>query len=172
MERLYAPWRMLYLKGESASRVEVPAGGSLFAALAARGNDAEAGIVFRGEHSFVILNAFPYSNGHLMVVPNRITGDIAALNGAELKEINQLVKAAVCWLRLAYNPQGFNVGINIGEASGAGIPNHIHWHIVPRWSGDTNFMTTVGEVRVLPQTLEDTFNLLVKISAQNPPDLS
>lgn len=172
MERIFAPWRMTYLQGSDEPLVEVAPGESLFSSLAALQEDARTGILWRGEHAFVILNAYPYANGHLMVLPNRVVDDLAALTSPELLEINQLVKATVIWLRLAYGPQGFNIGVNLGSASGAGIPNHVHWHVVPRWSGDTNFMTTVGDVRVVPEALADTYARLTTIIAANPPDLS
>jgi len=128
--------------------------------LPAQDNDAANLILFRGEHAFVMLNRYPYTNGHLMVAPYRHTADMGELNDAELLEINQLVSSAMKWISACYSPDGFNIGVNVGLAGGAGIPTHIHWHIVPRWSGDTNFMTTIGEVRVLPQSLEESWSRL------------
>lgn len=110
-----------------------------------------------------MMNAFPYTSGHLMVAPYRHTADMADLDDAELLEINQLVARAVAWIREVYKPDGFNIGVNLGSAGGAGIPTHIHWHIVPRWSGDTNFMTTVGDVRVLPESLPNGYDRLMKV---------
>lgn len=140
--------------------IEKPKGdgtGNIFVDLPNEGDDEKNLILLRGKHSFVILNAFPYTNGHLMVAPYRQTNDLPTMTDDELLEINQLVAKAVGWLKKVYNPDGFNVGVNLGSAAGAGIPIHIHWHIVPRWNGDTNFMTTVGEVRVMPQTLEESY---------------
>jgi ATP adenylyltransferase len=110
------------------------------------------------------LNAYPYTNGHLMVAPFRHTGSLEDLSDAELLQINQLVRDCVRWLTLAYGPQGFNIGVNMGRSAGAGIEDHLHWHIVPRWNGDTNFMTTVGETRVLAQSLEDTYDRLLGVT--------
>lgn len=158
-ERLWAPWRFNYV----TSAVEPRADGCIFVELPAQENDRENLILFRGAKAFVIMNAFPYTNGHLMVAPFRHVGEIELLDDAELLEVNQLLARCSVWLKKAYAPQGFNIGVNVGKAGGAGIPSHIHWHIVPRWSGDTNFMTTVGEVRVLPQSLHDSYDLLRRI---------
>ena len=106
------------------------------------------------------MNAFPYTNGHVMVAPFRHTANLNDLSDEELLEINQLVAASVRWIGTAYSPDGFNIGVNLGSAAGAGVPTHVHWHVVPRWNGDTNFMTTVGDVRVLPQSLEESYDRL------------
>lgn len=168
MDRLFAPWRLPYLRGETGTQLEVNEGESLFATILAQDRDHEFGVLWRGERAFVILNAYPYASGHLMVMPMRAVGDMDDLTWDELAEINWLVRACTGWLRKAYGPQGFNIGINMGAASGAGLPNHIHWHVVPRWSGDTNFMTTVGQVRVLPEDLADTYQRLKRIVEENP----
>jgi len=141
--------------------------GDIFVDLPNEGDDPKNLILFRGENAFVMMNAFPYTNGHLLIAPYRQIADIVGLNDAELLEINQLVAKATRWIRAAYNPDGFNVGINLGSAAGAGIPVHIHWHVVPRWNGDTNFMTSVGEVRVMPQTLEGSYERLAKVVADD-----
>ena len=137
---------------------------NIFVDLPAQDIDRENLILYRGSFAFVMLNAYPYTNGHLLIAPYRQTPNLEELNDQELLEINQLLAKSVRWIKACYNPDGFNVGINIGRAGGAGIPNHIHWHIVPRWNGDTNFMTTVGEVRVLPQTLEQSYDRLKEIA--------
>jgi ATP adenylyltransferase len=134
--------------------------GDIFLDLPAENEDAKNFILKRGETAFVILNAFPYTNGHVMIAPYRQVAEIDALNDAELLEVNQLLAKAVGWIRKVYRPDGFNIGVNMGRAAGAGIPIHIHWHIVPRWNGDTNFMTTVGQVRVMPETLERSYERL------------
>lgn len=152
-EILWAPWRMTYIEKPTTGK---PAG-DIFLDLPAQNEDERNLILFRGETAFVMLNAFPYTNGHLLIAPYRQTAEIDALNDDELLEINQLVAKGIRWIRKCYRPDGFNVGVNMGAASGAGIPVHVHWHIVPRWNGDTNFMTTIGNVRVMPQTLEDSF---------------
>lgn len=155
-DQLWAPWRFEYIKSADRSNSE----GCIFVDLPAQANDRENLILFRGKHAFVILNRFPYTSGHLMVAPYRHTADMGDLDDDELLEINQLVRNSLRWIEDVYHPHGFNVGINLGSAGGAGIPSHIHWHIVPRWSGDTNFMTSVGDVRVIPQSLDSTYDAL------------
>ncbi len=157
-ERLWAPWRLKYI--EQAPPAVEGGTGCIFLDLPAQNDDRRNLILHRGDTAFVMLNAFPYTNGHLMVAPFRHTNDITALTDAELLEINQLVAASVRWITRAYKPDGFNIGVNVGRAAGAGIPTHIHWHIVPRWDGDTNFMGVVGDVRVLPQSLEESYDRL------------
>lgn len=155
-EILWAPWRMEYIQRPTTGKP----GGDIFLDLPAENDDRTNLILFRGTDAFVIMNAFPYTNGHLMVAPYRQIANIEDLNDAELLEINQLLAKAVGWVRRVYNPDGFNLGVNMGRAAGAGIPVHIHWHIVPRWNGDTNFMTTVGGIRVMPETLERSYERL------------
>ncbi len=154
-DRIWAPWRLTYIEGDSPS-----GSGCIFVDLPAQDRDRENLILYRGKTAFVMFNRFPYTNGHLMVAPYKHTADLTELDDTELLEINQLVVAATRWITAAYHPQGFNIGVNLGSAGGAGIPDHAHWHIVPRWSGDTNFMTTVGDVRVMPQSLEDSYDRL------------
>jgi ATP adenylyltransferase len=154
---LWAPWRLQYIEKDT------PDGGCIFVDLPAQNQDRENLILYRGQHSFVIMNAFPYTNGHLMVAPYQHTAEILELNDPTLLEINQLLGRCVVWIREAYRPDGFNIGVNLGSAAGAGIPSHVHWHIVPRWGGDTNFMTTVGNVRVLPQSLEESYDRLKEV---------
>lgn len=155
METLWAPWRMTYIErtGDSGT-------GCIFVDLPAEADDRKNFILYRGEKAFVMLNAFPYTSGHLMVAPYLHTAELIELDDRALLEINQLLARCVEWLRAAYKPEGFNIGLNIGRSAGAGIPDHIHWHIVPRWSGDTNYMSTVAGVRVLPQSLEDSYDRL------------
>ena len=152
-EALWAPWRMAYI----ARAEEVNATGDIFVDLPAAGDDEASLILFRGDTAFVLMNAYPYTSGHLLIAPYRATNDITSLTDAELLEINRLVARCVGWLTRTYAPQGFNIGVNLGSAGGAGIPQHIHWHVVPRWNGDTNFMTAVGEVRVIPEALGDAY---------------
>ncbi|AIE84790.1 HIT family protein [Fimbriimonas ginsengisoli] len=162
-EILWAPWRLQYIEKPS-----VPGGtGDIFLDLPAAGDDKKNLILYRGTTGFVMMNAFPYTNGHLLIAPFRQVAEIDGLNEAELCEINMLLAKCVRWVRAAYNPDGFNVGVNMGSAAGAGIPVHIHWHVVPRWAGDTNFMTSVGEVRVMPQTLEDSYARLAEVIARD-----
>lgn len=161
-ERLWAPWRYTYL--EEPSR---PGSGCLFVELPARTDDRKNLILHRGKSAFVMLNAYPYSNGHLMIAPYQHTAELAELSDEALLEINQLLAKCVAWLRDAYHPQGFNIGVNLGHVAGAGIPDHVHWHIVPRWAGDTNFMTSIGDTRVLPESLADAYDRLAAIVAKD-----
>lgn len=114
-------------------------------------------IAFRGERAFIILNLYPYTSGHLMVVPFKHAATLEDLDSATRAEMMELTSQSMTILRKVYNPQAFNMGANIGEAAGAGVPGHVHIHIVPRWGGDTNFMSTLGETRILPESLEDTY---------------
>jgi len=149
MERLWTPWRMPYVTGGAKSETCVFCD-------AQRNDDAAPLIVFHGTASFVILNLFPYNNGHLMVLPKRHIGSLAAATHAELCEMFELTQRAEIALTEAYDPHGMNVGINLGKPAGAGILDHLHVHVVPRWNGDTNFMTIVGQTRVLPEELPAT----------------
>ncbi|MEI8282221.1 MAG: HIT domain-containing protein [Armatimonadota bacterium] len=160
-ENLWAPWRLKYVEKAGSS-------GNIFLDLPAQNDDRKNFILVRGETAFVLLNAYPYTSGHLMVAPYRQTNEFHLMSDQELLEINQLLAKSVRWLKEAYNPDGFNVGLNIGSAAGAGIPIHLHWHVVPRWSGDTNFMTTIGEVRVMPATLEESYDKLMEIIRNDP----
>ncbi len=119
-------------------------------------DDAEGGVLYRGEHAFVLLNAFPYNTGHVMIAPLRHVADLTELSTEEATELWGLVTRSEEVIREAMSPHGFNVGANIGAAAGAGVPGHVHVHVVPRWSGDTNFMTTVGDTKVLPEMLAET----------------
>ncbi len=160
-EILWAPWRLKYIERPK----DGGGSGDIFVDLPAQQDDRTNLILFRGTYAFIILNAYPYTNGHLMVAPFRQAANIEDLNDLELLEINQLVAQAIRWLKTCFKPDGFNVGVNLGSAAGAGIPVHVHWHIVPRWNGDTNFMTTVGDIRVMPQSLEETYDRLAAIIA-------
>lgn len=161
-ERLWAPWRFRYVATASEST------GCIFVELPKKDNDRENLILHRGSTAFVMLNGFPYTSGHLMVAPYRHTADLEGLDDEELLEVHQLVRRSVRWLKSAYKPDGFNIGVNMGSAAGAGIPTHVHWHVVPRWSGDTNFMTAIGGVRVMPQSLLDSYDLLKKAVDDDP----
>ncbi|NLH98589.1 MAG: HIT domain-containing protein [Chthonomonadales bacterium] len=154
MERLWAPWRLAYV--ENADTVEE----CIFCAFPRESDDEQRFILCRGERAFVILNAFPYSNGHLMVAPYRHTASLDDLDASDALDLMGLVRASVSALKHAYRPDGFNIGINMGRVAGAGIDSHIHVHVVPRWNGDTNFMAVVGDTRVLPASLADTYERL------------
>lgn len=130
--------------------------GCIFCELLGRDDDEAAHILFRGETAFVILNAFPYNTGHLMVAPLRHVGELHDLEPHELNALMDLTSRSVDIVRDAMAPGGFNVGMNLGAVAGAGVPGHLHVHVVPRWGGDTNFMTVVGETKVLPEMIADT----------------
>ena len=135
------------------ARDELEDGGCVFCAVPAREPER---VLARGDLAYVVLNKFPYNPGHLLIVPLRHTGDVEDLGTEENMELQAMLQRSVRALREESAPHGFNVGMNLGSVSGAGIPDHLHWHVVPRWSGDTNFMPVVGEVRVLPELLADT----------------
>ena len=145
MDYLWTPWRLSYVTGTA------DATGCVF--CDAQAGDQESLIVFRGESCFVILNKYPYNNGHLMIVPNRHIGSLKDASEEELCELIGLTQRAEVALVEAYAPHGLNMGINIGKPAGAGVLDHVHLHVVPRWNGDTNYMTVVGETRVLPEEL-------------------
>jgi len=151
MNHLWSPWRMTYIESPKNQS------GCVFCNAQAQADDAENLIVQRGEHSFVILNRFPYTSGHLMVIPFIHKPNLEELDSATRAEMMELTSRCTTLLKDIYKPHGFNVGVNIGEAAGAGVLGHVHIHIVPRWVGDTNFMSAVGETRVLPESLEDTY---------------
>jgi ATP adenylyltransferase len=154
MDRLWAPWRMTYVSGAGASAACI-----FCAALAAR-DDTRTLVVHRGQLAFLILNAFPYASGHLMAAVKRHGCSLDEATAAELAETMELTQRAIRALRDTYRPHGFNVGVNQGRVAGAGVPDHLHVHIVPRWNGDTSFMTVIGETKVLPETLATTYGRL------------
>ncbi|MFP5351623.1 MAG: HIT family protein [Actinomycetota bacterium] len=132
-------------------------GGCVFCDHLAQEDDEAAHILFRGESAFVLLNAYPYNTGHLMVAPVRHAGDLVELNEHERRELMELTSSSVDIIRRVMGAEGFNTGMNLGAAGGAGIPGHLHMHVVPRWAGDTNFMPVVGRTKVLPEMLADTY---------------
>jgi len=153
LERLWTPWRLAYVSGGAE------ASGCVFC-NAVDDPDAAPLIVFRGDTCFVILNLFPYNNAHLLIVPNRHMATLEAATPAELTDLISLARIAEVAITAAYAPHGMNLGINLGKPAGAGVPGHLHMHVVPRWDGDTNFMTVVGHTRVLPEELPVTADKL------------
>lgn len=171
LDRLWAGWRLPYVADSAKEPAPGdPAGGrgsgSVFtgileATAAGTLTDEEARIVHRGAHAFAILNAFPYSSGHLLVLPYREVAELSALRTEEADDVWRIVRDGVAAVEAAYQPDGVNVGFNLGRAAGAGVPTHLHGHVVPRWSADTNFMTSIAEARVLPESLGDSWTRLV-----------
>ncbi len=158
MRRLWTPWRMHYVSNIEGFRSE----GCIFCDKPKEGDDAAAYILHRGDNCFAMLNAFPYNTGHLMISPYRHLGNLEDLTTAEYCEMMQLAILAVRAIQAELHSQGMNLGINQGKAAGAGIADHLHMHLVPRWEGDTNFMPVVGDVKVMPETLPDTYARLKK----------
>lgn len=156
MKILWAPWRMKYIKSFEKE------GECIFCSKPREGRDEKNLILYRGEKGFIILNRFPYNSGHFMVAPYRHVRELEKLEEDELLELMNLLKRGIRALKEEYKPEGFNVGANIGRIAGAGIEDHIHFHVVPRWSGDTNFMPVLSETKVMPELLEETYQRLVK----------
>jgi ATP adenylyltransferase len=154
MDYLWTPWRYTYIS--AASKNEGKPDGCIFCELPKLA-DEEAKIVYRGEYCFIILNSFPYTSGHVMVVPFAHLDELQKLPEAAAQELIALTQKMEGILRQVYSPDGINLGMNIGRAAGAGVVGHVHMHVLPRWVGDTNFMTVVGESRVLPEALEVTY---------------
>lgn len=165
LDRLWAGWRSEYI--ESATAVTGQGSdrsGPAHCVMCRLGDpdhpDEDGHVVWRGELVVAALNAYPYTSGHLMVLPRRHVGDLEDLRAVEAAELWQAVTAAVSAIKAAYRPEGLNVGVNLGRAAGAGIPRHLHVHVLPRWAGDTNFMTSVAEARVLPESLARSWEKL------------
>jgi len=151
---LWAPWRMRYVQDDRKDK------DCIFCAAASSADDAERFVLRRGERCFAMLNTYPYNSGHLMVSPNRHVPSIEDLDRDELLELMTLTQSALRAVRAAYRPDGVNLGVNEGEVAGAGFAGHVHLHVVPRWAADSNFMAVIGDTRVLPQSLEDTYATL------------
>jgi ATP adenylyltransferase len=149
VKQLWAPWRLEYIKSADEDS------GCVFCA-AVEGADEERLVVKRGNHAIALLNKFPYSSGHFMVAPNRHVGEFGDLDDEEVLELHRLASAGIGALAETYGPQGYNVGWNLGRIAGAGVVDHVHVHVVPRWAGDTNFMPVLADVKVLPEHLEET----------------
>jgi ATP adenylyltransferase len=157
MDRLYTPWRMAYIKGEKK-----PVQGCVFCNKV-HGDDGEEQIIARSDHVYITINRYPYNNGHLMIVPYEHIASQEEMSVAALTDLMLFTNRSLALLRTAYDPPAFNLGANIGAAAGAGIAAHYHFHVVPRWPGDVNFMTTVSDTRVIPDTLENIYTELKHI---------
>jgi ATP adenylyltransferase len=152
-EVVWAPWRMAYIMGEKEA-------GCIFCDKPRQQRDAENHILWRGDTAFVMLNRYPYNNGHLMIVPQAHVASLTQLAPAQRDELFALTASCEGILQRAMQPHGFNIGLNLGAAAGAGIAAHLHVHVVPRWAGDTNYMSVVGDIRVIPQHLDETYQVL------------
>jgi len=161
MKRLWSPWRSQYI--QTFSEPSRRSRESLFRTALRSRDDRKNLVVWRGKHCFVIMNRYPYNSGHLMVVPNRQVADVQRLTRAELAEIMQAVQRAMKALGRIMHPQGFNFGANFGRTAGAGIAEHVHFHVVPRWDGDTNFMPVLGDTKVISEDMDVTWNKLRKL---------
>ncbi len=156
MKNIFAPWRISYIQNSKKTS------GCIFCDFPKQDEDDKNFIIHRGTSCFVIINRYPYNSGHIMVVPYRHTSDYSSLSPEEVTELHRLSSVAMDVMHRTIKPEGFNLGINIGKVSGAGVDDHIHLHIVPRWNGDTNFMPVMGDVRVIPQSLEETYRMFVE----------
>jgi ATP adenylyltransferase len=157
MERIWAPWRMDFIRGEKEE-------GCIFCTRIARDQDRGDLILERRKHSCTFLNKFPYTNGHLMVIPYQHTADLSALQDDEMLEIMQTLRDWARVMQDNFRTEGINIGLNLGKAAGAGIVGHVHYHLIPRWVGDTNFMPVISDTRVMPEYIEKTYDQLKKVT--------
>ena len=153
MENLYSPWRIDYILQENED-------GCIFCKKPSENDDKNLLILKRGEYTYIIMNLYPYNNAHLIVVPYSHKSNLSELKDTEMLEMFKMVQLSEQVLTKVYHPDGFNIGLNLGKVAGAGIADHLHIHIVPRWLGDTNFISTIGQTRVIPERIEDTYNKL------------
>lgn len=161
MDTLRASWRMQYITDSSAKDKNID--NCIFCSYPTMDNNRENLLLYRGAFCFVLMNRYPYSPGHLMVIPYRHIADLLLLTPEENQELLCTAQKAVAALRSCMNPDGYNLGVNLGKVAGAGIDKHLHMHVVPRWHGDTNFMTVTGETRVLPEALEQTYDKVLSV---------
>jgi ATP adenylyltransferase len=157
MDRLWSPWRYQYVSRDT------PEGVCIFCEKGSAGRDQDDFVIARGEFNFVLLNLFPYTSGHLMIAPYAHVGTLSDTSGPALAEMMRMAQKAETCLKTAYRAPGLNLGMNLGKSAGAGIADHIHLHMLPRWPGDANFMTTVAETRVLPEDLRDSWEKLRRV---------
>jgi ATP adenylyltransferase len=158
-KHMFAPWRGEFIRGAKPK-------GCIFCQMLAEKKDRSNLILHRAEHSFIVFNRYPYTSGHMMIVPNRHIGDIEKMPAVTLNEIMALSKLVIKALKTEFSPRGFNLGMNLGRSAGAGVAGHLHLHIVPRWAGDSNFMATTGDVRVISFSLDDVYQALEKYFRQ------
>lgn len=163
MDYLWTPWRYHFVSQAAREK------GCIFCQAAESGDDSRALIVYRGRRNFVILNLYPYTTGHSMVVPYAHVADLGACDAETLDEMMNLARRLQVALAGLYHPQGYNIGMNLGRAAGAGVADHIHLHVLPRWNGDTNFMTTVAETRLQPEEISVTYGKLHRALAETSP---
>ena len=163
MKQLWSPWRSEYIKSLKKRPARGKSSRSLFTAALKAGDDKRHHIIWRGKHCFVIMNRYPYNSGHLLIVPYRQTSDIQTLTAEELLEIMSTAPRAMRALDKVMRPQGYNFGANVGRVSGAGVEDHVHFHVVPRWNGDTNFMPVLSDAKVISEDLAQTRRKLKKI---------
>ncbi len=155
MKRIFAPWRYKYISDLNAE-------GCIFCNAQSSKDDRKSGVLFRGKFAFVIMNKYPYNNGHIMIAPYNHTGDFGELSEEEMLEMSTLMQKWQKVIKKAMKPEGFNIGMNLGRIAGAGFEKHLHYHLVPRWSGDTNFMPIIGQTKVVPMSVDDAYDLLLK----------
>ncbi|MEZ4599322.1 MAG: HIT domain-containing protein [Syntrophotaleaceae bacterium] len=165
MKQLWAPWRMTYLQCKDEKTED----GCVFCVVGKEAEDQKRLILCRGSSSFIMMNKYPYTNGHLLIAPYRHVSDVEDLSEEEVFEMHRLLVRAKKALHNCSRPQGFNIGVNLGSIAGAGIADHLHMHLVPRWTGDTNFMPVFADVRVIPQHLEETYAILCRCFAEMIP---
>ena len=156
MKVMWAPWRAEYVLSNNKEN------GCIFCPVENRKNDEERLILRTGQHSLVMMNRYPYNNGHLLIAPLKHAPGLETLADAELMELMHVVSERIILLKKVMKPEGFNVGLNLGRVAGAGVEDHLHFHVVPRWNGDTNLMTVIGDVRVIPEHIEQTYRKLLE----------
>ncbi len=159
MDIIWAPWRLEYVKAPHNKDAE---GGCIFCEFPSRDEDSECHVFLRRNHCFGMLNRYPYNNGHMLIAPYRHVANLSDLSDEVMADVMAAVRDCVEAQKELMSPHGFNIGLNLGAAAGAGIEQHIHWHIVPRWEGDTNFMPVIGDIKVIPQSLKKMYELLSK----------
>ncbi len=155
MKKIFAPWRYKYIRNPNSENC-------IFCKAVSSNDDRKSGVLFRGEFSFVIMNKYPYNNGHIMVAPYKHTGNFGEMNENEMLEMSLFLRKWQEVIKKAMKPDGFNLGMNIGRIAGAGFEDHLHYHLVPRWSGDTNFMPIIAETKVVPISIDEAYDILLE----------